>query len=199
MTINEESIANSKLKDFISHIPELEQKSIKSVLNSVYLYFKHNNLPYEEVSKPNKAPYHGAFTKIAGAKDIDQLSWKLKVTLPLNYGGNNKAVYSLYENIKAEVKNIARKESGSYFFDYTNKDSYDAIGFNKDTIVEVGHHSDGSGVYYDHNNNIVRVVIIIKVAVKRFVEDKSNVDTSANHKAIISKVNSFVIPNDKTT
>ena len=96
MTINEESIANSKLKDFISHIPELEQKSIKSVLNSVYLYFKHNNLPYEEVSKPNKAPYHGAFTKIAGAKDIDQLSWKLKVTLPLNYGGNNKAVYSLY-------------------------------------------------------------------------------------------------------
>ena len=199
MIINEAtSAASSKLNEFIAHIPDAEQKNIKNVLNGVYLFLKNNNFPYEEISKPNKSPYHGTFTKISGSRELDQLSWKLKVSVPLNYGNNKKPVYQFSQELQSEIKSIARKENGSYFYDSTNKDLYDSVGFNKDILVEIGRHTDGTGVYYDHNNNIVKIVLVVKVVVKRFVEDKSKVDTSDNHKAIISKVSSFISPSDKS-
>lgn len=192
------SSANSKLNDFISHVDPTDQKTIKDILNGMYLYLKHQGFNYEEISKPQKSPYHGMLNKIGKTKDLDQLSWKLKVDVPLSYGSNNNPVYQFGTDIRDEVKSIARKVSGSYIMDYTNTDTYDAVGFNSTNMVCFGRHNDSAGIYYDHNNNIVKIVLVVKVVVARYVEDKSAVDTSSNHKFIMSKALSFVDPRDKS-
>ena len=200
MYIIEASQASSKLNEFISKISPNDQQSVKNILNDVYLYLKKQGFTYEETDKPHKSPYFGMLTKISKQRlDLDQLSWKLKVSIPLSYGGGKQPVYQFSQDLQAEIKNVARKENGSYILDSTNKDLYNMVAYDTNVMAGFGKHTDGSGVFYDHNNNIVKVILVVKVVVPRVVEDKAQVDTSANHKAIVSKVSQFVLPSDKST
>ena len=78
-------------------------------------------------------------TKISKQRlDLDQLSWKLKVSIPLSYGGGKQPVYQFSQDLQAEIKSVARKENGSYILDSTNKDLYNMVAYESNVMAGFG-------------------------------------------------------------